>query len=618
LIFYIRLCISYKEKKHMAWNNYKTSLTAGPVEFSQGLGMACHLGRNQCRGADAAGVAGKPGTGALRHYKQGDTGPCYEFCATSANLQDPHFEGTIATSKHGSKGGWFGGDDPGVLWPNALGGHGQFASCCEADFAKGACERNSGDVNYHSANFDYTKEWWASRPGSCEVDGGHATVLANMREPKTTGTYPVYKEVTNCSENNAVCVYPGGYTPAEKCTEADSCVQYNPVTFSNSKGYSEQTFTCYSADAMKNYMFNRDNDGQCISNGGLCEGQTADIVLTNRCIQPVCSTEGKLECSACAGGFELDQAQQGTTGVCQWTTDINYWTTQLGGDRKTPGDAVCKAGATSSYKECKINTSDFPTIYSREGLIDLDVEGLGRDTLGPNYKRGEWLYPELGASCARGTATTDKGNCAGDGVRHISTNGDCYEFCSKKSPEGVFQGGIALRSAPAYFLNDELLWPMARGPPSDRNIYMSNIENYNDCDTQFAEKVGVTVVKTNFDYQTIEAWSDPGRCSSGNWAFSQVCKTDDTQNGSKPIVQTYAPIPIEACINPWESKTPQTGLGCNATSVWNCPWEDSCFQYNEGMGSQPTCYSAEGMKEYNLESTPGSKICRSTNSSVEV
>ena len=295
----------------MSWTNYKDPLKFGDQVYTDGLGMACNLGNNMCRSYDMQpGTANSPGTGNLRHYQEHDTGACYEFCANTQDMYSPVFQGTMGAKRNP---GTFSDDDPTIAFPKDLGSHSEFAGCCEADFSKGPCHQSSGNVNYTSVQFDYTKHWWASRPGSCDADG-HATVLPNMHAPQTGAVVPASGL---CNEDKSVCTWPSGYAINDRCPASDSCIQWNPVNWANDFG-TNQTWSCLNAAAMKPLMFTRGDDGQCQLDSSGCGGQSADDILTNRCFEPVCNN-GKLECNTCAEGFKIDISKQGTDGVCQWT-----------------------------------------------------------------------------------------------------------------------------------------------------------------------------------------------------------------------------------------------------------------------------------------------------------
>jgi hypothetical protein len=419
----------------MSWTNYNNPLKFGDQVYTEGLGMACNLGNNKCRGFDLQpGIANSTGTGNLRHYKERDTGPCYEFCANTQDAYSPVFQGTIGATRNP---GVFSDNDPTIAFPQDLGSHNEFAQCCESDFSKGPCNKSSGNVNYDTVVFDYTKHWWASRPGSCDVDN-HATVLKNMRIPQTGAVVPA-KDL--CNADKSICTYPDYFNVKQYCPASDSCIQWNPVNWESDPG-TNQTYSCLTAEAMKPLMFTRASDGQCQLNASGCGGQSADI-LTDRCVEPVCN-DGKLECKTCADGFKINVSKQGTDGVCQWTNDRDYWTQHLGGTCNG-ADTACKNGATPQcqvvnnvttpahwmlssglmaivhggielnylegetewntreiteksldtlsegliheygaaaerrygFEQCGINTTKLPITYSRQGLVDLDVSGWG-------------------------------------------------------------------------------------------------------------------------------------------------------------------------------------------------------------------------------------------------
>jgi hypothetical protein len=327
--------------------------------MGQSLGTVCQGVNNKC----------SPGS-FVRHFREGsynNEGKCYEFCANSNLNNVPDFKGGIAatsTNLFNREAG-----TPSILWPAARGEYNEFSKCCENEVTKTACDY-SGSAVYEVTPFDYQTVPYFSAPGNCELTGN--TVMTGMHPVNTTVPPPNYGIALSCNEDNTICNWSTNDTLVDKCPMQDSCVQWNPVppsshdingTWYNGK-FSWQTWSCITAEGMKERSMEIDpNSGA----ERLCKMVVPmpcgdpKKVLTDRCADPVCTPQGNLECRQCVEGFEIDSSKQGTTGVCQWTYDRNYWTPLLGTSCHGT-DSGCVNGATP---ECQVvNNVTTPSHWS--------------------------------------------------------------------------------------------------------------------------------------------------------------------------------------------------------------------------------------------------------------
>lgn len=237
--------------------------------------------------------------------------------------------------------------------------------------------------------------------------------------------------------------------------------------------------------------------------------------------------------------------------------------------------------------------------------------------VGLHLEDGGWQYPEMGVSCG---GEGSRSHC-GDGAtpRHIVTKGDCYEFCSNNAFGPEFKGGIATSSKRSRFGGPSLLWPNAAGPVNKTGIANSHIEEFGGCPGPVLGGFEqMTVATTDWDYQNVAAWSREGACPVTP-AFmmlmnGETCQHDDTQTADVHPVHTWVPFGnLKQCTSTWTNPDATQGTACTTDSIWNCPWENGCLQWNrpEGSSGRPiTCVSPEGMATFHVEPTPGSRICR--------